>query len=207
MLPGPFGCGGAPWSPKGGGHRMGDFPQARERGGSSHCANMPPAHLLPNPVVLLLRCLEFVSTPRQSHEKREAIGGEQSVRKRGEGSLLSLRKRGHRCASRFPTPFGRGKRGASSKSARFISRRERFADFHRIVCCRSRCRCGSAPSELVSTPARPKREGHRQGVLLFLVEQGRLRMNTPPKLRFRLQMPFLYHPAGHRQCSTASCWR
>lgn len=22
-------------------------------------------------------------------------------------------------------------------------------------------------------------------------------MNSPPKLRFRLQMPFLYHPAGY----------
>ena len=30
-----------------------------------------------------------------------------------------------------------------------------------------------------------------------LVEQGRSRMDTPPKLRFRLQMPFLYHPTGH----------
>ena len=40
-----------------------------------------------------------------------------------------------------------------------------------------------------------------------VVEQGCSRMNTPPKLRFRLQMPFLYHPAGYCQCSTASCWR
>lgn len=40
-----------------------------------------------------------------------------------------------------------------------------------------------------------------------LVEQGCPRMNTPPKLRFRLQMPFLYHPVGYCQCSTASCWR
>ncbi|WP_417404070.1 hypothetical protein [Hominenteromicrobium sp.] len=31
----------------------------------------------------------------------------------------------------------------------------------------------------------------------FLVEQGCSRMNTPPKLRFRLQMPFLYHLAGY----------
>ena len=43
--------------------------------------------------------------------------------------------------------------------------------------------------------------------LHIMVEQGRSRMNTPPKLRFRLQMPFLYHPAGYCQCSTASCWR
>ena len=40
-----------------------------------------------------------------------------------------------------------------------------------------------------------------------VVEQGCSRMNTPPKLRFRFQMPFLYHPAGYCQCSTASCWR
>lgn len=43
--------------------------------------------------------------------------------------------------------------------------------------------------------------------LIRLLEQGCSRMNTPPKLRFRLQMPFLYHPAGYCQCSTASCWR
>ena len=30
-----------------------------------------------------------------------------------------------------------------------------------------------------------------------LVKQECSRMNTPPKLRFRLQMPFLYHPAGY----------
>ena len=33
----------------------------------------------------------------------------------------------------------------------------------------------------------------------FLVEQGCSRMNTPLKLRFRLQMPLLYHPAGYCQ--------
>ena len=43
--------------------------------------------------------------------------------------------------------------------------------------------------------------------LHIMVEQGCSRMNTPPKLRFRFQMPFLYHPAGYCQCSTASCWR
>ena len=31
----------------------------------------------------------------------------------------------------------------------------------------------------------------------FLVEQGCSRMNTPPRLRFHLQMPFLYHLAGY----------
>ena len=29
------------------------------------------------------------------------------------------------------------------------------------------------------------------------MEQGRLKMNIPPKLQFCLQMPFLYHPAGY----------
>ena len=33
--------------------------------------------------------------------------------------------------------------------------------------------------------------------VLDLVEQGCPRMNTPPKLRFRFQMPFLYHPVGY----------
>lgn len=45
------------------------------------------------------------------------------------------------------------------------------------------------------------------GFISGLGEQGCSRMNTPPKLRFRLQMPFLYHPVGYCQCSTASCWR
>lgn len=49
----------------------------------------------------------------------------------------------------------------------------------------------------------PQGEFHRKKVFVkmtktfFLMEQGCLRMNTPLKLRFRFQMPFLYHPAGH----------
>ena len=89
-----------------------------------------------------------------------------------------------------------------------------FAPYKHFAPAKSWRRANSLRPSILNYPwveppaaAKPKKKRQPTVVSSFLVEQGCSRMNTPPKLRFRFQMPLLYHPAGYCQCSTASCWR